>query len=206
MIRRSRWVAARGPGRPRPRGQAPRRLRRRRRRRTLGGRGRQPRSHRTVGATPEPATRRAAALARQLLAELDAVPAARRPARRRARRPRRDRGAGPRRARRRRRGADLADRVHGGWLGRAAGCLLGKPVEKIPREGIRAIAESTGNWPLRGYFTAVGLDPDVAAAYPWNRRQPHDQPRREHRRHARGRRPQLRPRSPSPSSSATATR
>ncbi|MFK4114832.1 hypothetical protein ACI2K6_09415 [Microbacterium sp. NPDC006705] len=27
------------------------------------------------------------------------------------------------------------DRVHGAWLGRSAGCLLGKPVEKIPREG-----------------------------------------------------------------------
>jgi ADP-ribosylglycohydrolase len=66
-------------------------------------------------------------------------------------------------------GSDLEDRVHAGWLGRAAGCLLGKPVEKIPREGIRAIAESTGNWPLHGYFTAVGLDPDIAAAFPWNR-------------------------------------
>ena len=43
-------------------------------------------------------------------------------------------------------------------------------MEKIPRAGIRAIAESTGNWPITGYFTARGLDPDVAAAYPWNRR------------------------------------
>jgi ADP-ribosylglycohydrolase len=62
------------------------------------------------------------------------------------------------------------DRVHGAWLGRAAGCLLGKPVEKIPRHGIRAIAESTGNWPIRGYFTEVGLDADVAGRFPWNRR------------------------------------
>lgn len=62
------------------------------------------------------------------------------------------------------------DRVHGAWLGRAAGCLLGKPVEKIPRHGIRAIAESTGNWPIRGYFTEAGLDPEVAARFPWNRR------------------------------------
>jgi ADP-ribosylglycohydrolase len=62
------------------------------------------------------------------------------------------------------------DRVHGAWLGRAAGCLLGKPVEKIPREGIRAIAESTGNWPISRYFTEVGLDRDVADRYPWNRR------------------------------------
>ena len=56
-----------------------------------------------------------------------------RAARRRARRPRRHRarsrpaGSGARPAR------DLDDRVHGAWLGRAAGCLLGKPVEKIPR-------------------------------------------------------------------------
>jgi ADP-ribosylglycohydrolase len=59
--------------------------------------------------------------------------------------------------------------VHGGWLGRAAGCLLGKPVESVRREGIKAIAESTGNWPVRAYFTAVGLDAGVAATYPWNR-------------------------------------
>ena len=65
---------------------------------------------------------------------------------------------------------ELARRVHGAWSGRAAGCLLGKPVEKIPRQGIRAIAASTGNWPVRGYFTAVGLDPEVARTYPWNRR------------------------------------
>jgi ADP-ribosylglycohydrolase len=64
----------------------------------------------------------------------------------------------------------LFDRIHGGWLGRAAGCLLGKPVEKIPREGIEAILRSTGRWPLDGYFTAAGLDPAVAARWPWNRR------------------------------------
>ncbi len=64
----------------------------------------------------------------------------------------------------------LYGRIHGAWLGRAAGCLLGKPVEKISREGIRAIAESTGHWPLNSYFTGVGLDPEVAEKYPWNKR------------------------------------
>lgn len=62
------------------------------------------------------------------------------------------------------------DRIHGAWLGRAAGCLLGKPVEKIPRAGIKEIARATGNWPIRTYFTAVGLPEDVAARWPWNRR------------------------------------
>jgi len=67
-------------------------------------------------------------------------------------------------------GKDIADRVLGGWLGRAAGCLLGKPVEKIPRAGIREIAEATGNWPVAGYFTERGLPPDIASKWPWNRR------------------------------------
>lgn len=62
------------------------------------------------------------------------------------------------------------DRVHGALLGRAAGCLLGKPVEKLPREGIREILQSQGRWPLTTWFTADGLPPDVAARWPWNRR------------------------------------
>jgi ADP-ribosylglycohydrolase len=61
------------------------------------------------------------------------------------------------------------ERIRGAWLGRAVGCVLGKPVENIRREGIRAIAESTGNWPVHGWFTAAGLDPEVADRYPWNR-------------------------------------
>ncbi|GAA3699116.1 ADP-ribosylglycohydrolase family protein [Nonomuraea antimicrobica] len=61
-------------------------------------------------------------------------------------------------------------RVLGAWQGRAAGCVLGKPVEKLPREGIRQIAEATGNWPIRGWFTAKGLPDDVARRWPWNRR------------------------------------
>ncbi|WP_327298191.1 MULTISPECIES: ADP-ribosylglycohydrolase family protein [unclassified Streptomyces] len=64
----------------------------------------------------------------------------------------------------------LRSRLEASWLGRAAGCVLGKPVEKLTLDGIRAIARSTGNWPLDSWFTEVGLDPEVAAAHPWNRR------------------------------------
>jgi len=42
--------------------------------------------------------------------------------------------------------AELSNRIAGGWFGRAAGCLLGKPVEKIPREGIREILKSNNTW------------------------------------------------------------
>ncbi|MFH8569713.1 ADP-ribosylglycohydrolase family protein [Streptomyces sp. NPDC017993] len=67
-------------------------------------------------------------------------------------------------------GGSPAQRLEAGWLGRAAGCLLGKPVEKLPLDGLRALARSTGNWPLTSWFTEAGLDPSVAARYPWNRR------------------------------------
>ncbi|MBD0743334.1 ADP-ribosylglycohydrolase family protein [Streptomyces sp. CBMA152] len=60
--------------------------------------------------------------------------------------------------------------LHAAWLGRAVGCLLGKPVEKLPLDGIRQLARATGNWPLTSWFTARGLPEELAAAYPWNRR------------------------------------
>ncbi|WP_030167610.1 ADP-ribosylglycohydrolase family protein [Streptomyces sp. NRRL S-813] len=61
-------------------------------------------------------------------------------------------------------------RFEAAWLGRAAGCLLGKPVEKLPLDGIRQLARVTGNWPLNTWFTARGVPEDLAARYPWNRR------------------------------------
>ncbi|GAA0931439.1 ADP-ribosylglycohydrolase family protein [Kribbella koreensis] len=61
-------------------------------------------------------------------------------------------------------------RVLQAWLGRAAGNLLGKPVEKIPREGIREILQSSGQWPLAEYITAVGVPAEVLGRWPWNRR------------------------------------
>ncbi|MER6095531.1 ADP-ribosylglycohydrolase family protein [Streptomyces sp. NPDC001728] len=64
----------------------------------------------------------------------------------------------------------LRDRLHAAWLGRAAGCLLGKPVEKLPLPALRALARATGNWPLSTWFTARGVPPELLAAHPWNRR------------------------------------
>ncbi|MEU7005952.1 ADP-ribosylglycohydrolase family protein [Streptomyces sp. NPDC046332] len=64
----------------------------------------------------------------------------------------------------------LRDRLHAAWLGRAAGCLLGKPVEKLPLPAIRALARAAGNWPLTTWFTETGVPADLLAAHPWNRR------------------------------------
>ncbi len=64
---------------------------------------------------------------------------------------------------------DLADRILGGWLGRAAGCLLGKPVEKTPRAGIKELLQSNGTWPLADYFTEEGIPQELLKKYPWNK-------------------------------------
>ena len=61
--------------------------------------------------------------------------------------------------------AELIDRMHGAWTGRAVGCALGKPVESgsygmatedgqsVGRERIRRLLEARGEWPLRDYFS-----------------------------------------------------
>ncbi len=46
----------------------------------------------------------------------------------------------------------LLDRIHGAWIGRITGCLLGKPVENRSREYIRKIAEADGNYPITRYL------------------------------------------------------
>ena len=66
--------------------------------------------------------------------------------------------------------ADLYNRLLGGWLGRAAGCLLGKPIERHPRSAIREMLESNGNWPLHDYWTQEGMPQEVLGKYPWKRR------------------------------------
>ena len=61
----------------------------------------------------------------------------------------------------RRRAADplsLSDRLHGAWLGRCAGCLLGKPVEGRHREKIWAYLKDTGQWPLSAYMRRNDAD------------------------------------------------
>ncbi|MFI9064861.1 ADP-ribosylglycohydrolase family protein [Streptomyces sp. NPDC053429] len=66
--------------------------------------------------------------------------------------------------------AGLVRRLEAAWVGRAVGCVLGKPVEKLPLDGIRRLARAAGNWPLDDWFTARGVPAALLAAYPWNRR------------------------------------
>lgn len=49
--------------------------------------------------------------------------------------------------------ATLLDRLHAAWLGRCAGCQLGKPLEGTATPAkIRTVLEFVGSWPLRDYM------------------------------------------------------
>jgi ADP-ribosylglycohydrolase len=47
---------------------------------------------------------------------------------------------------------ELYDKIYGGWLGRCAGCLLGKPAEGLSREQIEQWLKLAGAYPLENYF------------------------------------------------------
>jgi ADP-ribosylglycohydrolase len=59
--------------------------------------------------------------------------------------------------------AELTDRLHGAWTGRATGCALGKPVEGMGmgrrdgalcgRTDIKRYLQNRNDWPLRDYFS-----------------------------------------------------
>ncbi|NUN68877.1 MAG: ADP-ribosylglycohydrolase family protein [Bacteroidetes bacterium] len=64
---------------------------------------------------------------------------------------------------------ELNDRLLGGWLGRSAGCLLGKPIEKMTRETAKELLSSNGTWPISDYISGKGIPEDLLKKYPWNR-------------------------------------
>jgi ADP-ribosylglycohydrolase len=64
---------------------------------------------------------------------------------------------------------DLYNKILGGWTGRAAGCLLGKPVEKYSSEIIKEILKSNNSYPLKNYITAKGIPENILLKYPWNK-------------------------------------
>ena len=66
--------------------------------------------------------------------------------------------------------AEFIRRLHGGWLGRICGCMLGKPIEGWRRESIRVNCEETGNWPMTNYVRR----PTPAEQKRINTRKPHN--------------------------------
>lgn len=58
--------------------------------------------------------------------------------------------------------SELFDRIKGAWLGRIAGCMVGKPVEGWHKGKIDRYLQKVGEYPLQGYFPPLAHeDPEL---------------------------------------------
>jgi ADP-ribosylglycohydrolase len=55
---------------------------------------------------------------------------------------------------------ELADRLHGAWLGRCVGNTMGKPVEGLTRREVEIYLRAAGQWPQTGYVPLLPSLPD----------------------------------------------
>jgi ADP-ribosylglycohydrolase len=62
-------------------------------------------------------------------------------------------------------GDDIEDRIRGAWLGRCAGCMLGKPIEGRTKAQIDAILAAAGEPALTDYFPPI---PNAPAELRWH--------------------------------------
>jgi len=61
---------------------------------------------------------------------------------------------------------ELYDKTYGAWLGRCAGCLLGKPVEGWPKDKIEGYLRLAGRYPLDNYFPLITPLPEGFKLHP----------------------------------------
>lgn len=59
----------------------------------------------------------------------------------------------------------LKDKIHGAWLGRICGCMLGKTVEGIRSDEFIPFLKETGNYPLTRYIYRTDLMADIKDKY-----------------------------------------
>jgi len=58
--------------------------------------------------------------------------------------------------------SSLHDRIYGAWLGRCAGCMVGKPVEGRSRDEIKHLLDIGGEYPLQHYFPVIEDTGEIA--------------------------------------------
>lgn len=61
--------------------------------------------------------------------------------------------------------ASLKSKIHGAWMGRICGCLLGKPVEGIRTDELIPFLKETGNYPMHRYILHSDLNDDIINKY-----------------------------------------
>ncbi len=62
----------------------------------------------------------------------------------------------------------LRDKISGAWMGRTAGCMLGKTVEGIRTDELIPFLKETGNYPMHRYIYRNDLKEDTASKYKFN--------------------------------------
>ena len=57
--------------------------------------------------------------------------------------------------------ATLRSYIHGAWLGRVCGCLLGKPIEGVRTEEFIPMLKASGNYPMHRYIRSTDISDDI---------------------------------------------
>ena len=68
----------------------------------------------------------------------------------------------------------LRKKIYGAWVGRAVGCLLGKPIEGIRSDELIPFLKETGNYPMHRYILSTDVNEDTYKKYKfWFRDKPY---------------------------------
>lgn len=59
----------------------------------------------------------------------------------------------------------LRKKILGAWMGRACGCLLGKPIEGIRSDELIPLLKETGNYPMHRYILSSDITDEVCSHY-----------------------------------------
>ena len=62
-------------------------------------------------------------------------------------------------------GKTLEDKIHGAWMGRICGCMLGKTVEGIRTNELVLFLKETNNYPMRRYICRSDLTNEIIGKY-----------------------------------------
>ncbi len=61
--------------------------------------------------------------------------------------------------------AELRNRIHGAWLGRVCGCLMGKPVEGMRACELVPMLREIGNYPMHRYILSSDITDEMCGRY-----------------------------------------
>ncbi|MBQ2775321.1 MAG: ADP-ribosylglycohydrolase family protein [Clostridia bacterium] len=66
--------------------------------------------------------------------------------------------------------SSLKNKIHGAWMGRVCGCLLGKPLEGIRTNELIPLLKETGNYPMHRYVLSTDITEEMCDKYSFHLR------------------------------------